>query len=201
VISYGLALSAISTGQIFLLLWLIISVMVIYIGFEELGSGIILAGAISLILCVACIWGGMHIVRPAEVIPGDSFDTSEHMPIASLNAKDRTIGSGSFILGSGSMNVNGEPRFFFYKQVDGKYLTLDSIPAMGVLLSEDGETDPNVETIMHHKKGDVKRFDIWPGVIENWTETEKDRIVKNDTIIHVPKGTITLQNPFSAQVT
>lgn len=199
-ISPELASLFISALQFALIVAFIITIGLAKLGLDEANGVAFVIGSIGIIICCAALWGGMQVIKPVEIVPGETFDTSTHQPIVSLNAKDRTIGSGEFMLGSGSLKINGEPRYFFYKKANGTLLTLDSIPAMGTYISEEENPDPNIEVISHHKKGDKKYFALWPGVIENWSESQPEGITGRDTIIHVPKGTVTIPNPFNGQV-
>lgn len=193
----------------FVLIFLIALVGLIFIppileaGFR---SSIIL-GLLIIIIWAAFIIGGgymglsvipaweqqMQDLRPHYFTSATEFNTSEYQSIASLNDGQSFSMSGhgsagfAFFLGFGSMSINGQttPEYIFYKVTGNESYMLDTLPAAGVTIREDGGNNPRIEKVYHHS---VTAKIVYTD--DNETSGGDESMCQTGMFIHVPKGTI-----------
>jgi hypothetical protein len=168
-------------------------------------DSVFVLGILGIILCF--VVGGIGVVlwdttieQHAKLYSGISYDDHVFQPISSLKDSSMLTGGGRFFLGIGSFSINDQPRYIFYKKLPDDYYTLDSVPTKGVLIKEDGGTNPGVEVRSHYTKEPDKFYAPWAGVVKNWTEDGATIMTGQETIIHVPVGTIIQEYKLDSEV-
>jgi hypothetical protein len=129
--------------------------------------------------------------RHYEITDARSWDTIEIQNITCLN--DGTAwsvkGGGHFVLGTGTVVVNGQSRdvYTYYKETPQGYLQ-GSLDAANVYIREDENLHPYIEWDYSHSKMGLKRFTDDGSTDYTLNEAQTDTLTA--TIIHVPNGTV-----------
>ena len=129
--------------------------------------------------------------RPYEITDARSWNTTEIQNITCLS--DGTAwsvkGGGHFVLGTGTVVVNGQSRdvYSYYKETSQGYLR-GSLDAANVYIREDENLHPYIEWDYSHSKTGLKRFTDDGSTDYTLNGAHPDTLTS--TIIHVPNGTV-----------
>ncbi len=146
-------------------------------------------------ICILCISIPLYFYaesqRPVTITPAKEWTTTNIQNITSLSGNQRwsVDGGGSFLLGSGTIYINGGSvhEYAFYKTTPNGY-QLGTLDATNVFIKEDENKYPYIEWVYSHSKKPLKQWEDEVKVDWNMDGEETTRLVA--TYIHVPNGTV-----------
>ena len=177
---------------------IVVGLVVAFFGFFiSAGAGSLKSGAIIFILGITIFCAGYFGMpyaqdqRPYEITDARSWNTTEIQNITCLS--DGTAwsvkGGGHFVLGTGTVVVNGQSRdvYSYYKETPQGYLR-GSLDAANVYIREDENLHPYIEWDYSHSTNALKRFTDDGSTDYTLNGAQTDTLTA--TIIHVPNGTV-----------
>jgi hypothetical protein len=145
--------------------------------------------------CILCVSVPLYFYaesqRPVTITPAKEWTTTDIQNISSLSGNQRwsVDGGGSFLLGSGTIYINGGSvhEYAFYKTTPNGY-QLGTLDATNVFIKEDENKYPYIEWVYSHSKKPLKQ---WGDEVKvDWKMDGKETTSLVATYIHVPNGTV-----------
>ena len=186
-----------------------ISVGILFIGALLLVQSTIKLGkTMAIVAIIAILLSGGTIVAveqfqkgmPQEVTPASTYTQSTFKPIASLKDNSWLTGSGSFVLGFGTMQVNERPQYVYYEILPGDYdrpdpdreraYKLGSISTDVTLIKEDGGKNPTLEQQVIYQRTEMVKYNPNPKYFKSFSTGGYEYPVSTQYILHVPNGTV-----------
>lgn len=119
-------------------------------------------------------------------------ESSVSITSVNLNSDPSISGSGSFILGSGSISIDSsiENYFYYYVKDENNRYRLDKINAETVLLEESNEREPSIVTFDTYEV--VATIPTTFGKILGFKEESNEHLNSylTETVMYIPEGSI-----------
>lgn len=162
--------------------------------FSNTGPKTIFSGGLALFILQFLLYGFILRVNAYHFVPKDPSVKTSTMDIASINLNSSTGGnlSGSFILGSGSINYESkiESYFYFYVKDEAGRYKLDKLNSEDVLLEETNEVSPSI--LISKTYDVVETVPTKFGKLIGFKTESREYLDESltETIIRIPNGSI-----------